>query len=227
MSNNTDKSERSRQEVNIRAGHIFSRNFPFASGIFNISATQRASTILDTTGKMNRTLSHTIGSGWNKSLNKATYLARLTLSDTRRFSQEDDEFGLQQANLQFTSNYQVNRDSSLNGNITFQANRTLENSGEGDNTDLNSSVSINYTQNRLFNVQRLRLLSELRYLSDSLFEVINSDGFNDNLRNEVFWQNRFNYDIGRLSFRLTANIGQTNGEFNNFLLLQVRRNFGR
>ncbi len=223
--NFTDTLDQARQELNLRAGHIFSRNYPTKIGNVKISLTQRAATIVDSISKVDRTLSHTIGSSWNKSTNKSTNLARITISDTRRFSNESNEFGLQQANLQVNSNYLVGRDSSINGNVTFQANRTLDDATDN-SVDLNSSVSLNYNHNRLFGVRNLRFTSEIRYISNTLFEIINSDGFDDTNRNNVFWQNRFYYDIGQLSLRLTTNLGQSNGEFNNFFLFQIRRNFG-
>ena len=64
-------------------------------------------------------------------------------------------------------------------------------------------------------------------MTQSIFDVSNSDGFDDFNSNDTFWQNRFDYMIGRLSFRLTTNIGTSDGEFNNFALFQMRRDFGR
>ena len=227
VANRTDDLEGGQQELKLRAGHIFSRYFPTAIGRVNVSATQRAATILDTNGNSDRTLSHTLGGGWNKTTNNSTNFLRVTLSDTRRFSNNEDESGFQQLNLQLSRNQQLSRESSWNGNITIQANRTLDDDFSGDSVSLNGSVLLSYNHSSVFGVPRLRLLSELRYLTQSIFDVSNSDGFDDYNSNDTFWQNRFDYGIGRLSFRLTTNIGMSDGEFNNFALFQVRRDFGR
>lgn len=228
VSNRTDDLEDGRQELNVRGGHIFSRDFPTAIGRVNVSATQRVATILDTRGKSDRTISHTLGAGWNKTTGNSTNFLRATLSDTRRFSNDIDELGFQQANLQLTRTQQLSRESSWNGNITFQANKTLNDNFGSDTVNLNGSILLSYNHRRVFGVPRLRLQSELRYMSRAIFEVSNSDGLDDDYNNnDVFWQNRLNYGIGRLNFRLTTNIGMNDGEFNNFVLFQVRRNFGR
>jgi len=227
VSNRTDDLEGGRQELKFRAGHIFSRYFPTAIGRVNVSVTQRAATIIDTKGSLDRTLSHTLGGGWNKTTNNSTNFLRVTLSDTRRFSNDVDESGFQQLNIQLSRSQQLSRESSWNGNITFQANRTLDDDFSGDSVSLNGSVLLSYNHSSVFGVPRLRLFSELRYLSQSIFDVSNSDGFDDYNSNDTFWQNRFDYGIGRLTFRLTTNIGMSDGEFNNFALFQVRRDFGR
>jgi len=225
--NITEDSNPGRQQLTIHGGHFFSRHYPVAIGGISLTAAQRAATILDSEGKLDRTLTHTLGTGWNATTNNSTNVLSLRLSDTRRFSNDRDELGQQLANLQLSRNHQLNRYSSINGNITLQANRALNNNSGGSNTTFNSSVLLNYNHSQLFGVPRLRLRSEIRYLSDSLFVAINSDGLNDQDRNDIYWQNRLDYDIGRLSFRLSGNIGQSNGKFNNSLFLLVRRDFGR
>ena len=226
LANITEQIEDDRLEGQLRAGHIFSKNFPIKLGNINLSLTQRAASIVDTQDTLDRTLTHSIGLGWNHSATNSNSNARLTLSDTRRFSKSEDEFGLQQLNLQISRSQTLSRQASINSNITLQANRTLEDNNTGDDVDYNSSVSVNYTHNNMFGIQRLRLISEVRYLSNSIFELVNSDGFDDQDFNDTSWENRLYYDIGRLSLRLTTKVGQTNDASNALVFFQIRRNFG-
>ncbi len=224
FSNITDEIEEDRQEMNLRAGHILRHGFPTRLGLVQLSATQRGSTIADTLGKEDYTLSHSIGMGWNRNVRNISDVLQLTLSDTRRFTNQGDDSGLQQAILHISRNHRIDMNSTFTANINVQANNTL-NENRDDSLNLNSSISFNYNRIHLFNVRNLRFMSELRYLSQSLFEIVNSDGFNDNNQYNVYWQNKLFYRIGLLDLRLTTSIGQTNSEFNNFILFQIRRNF--
>jgi hypothetical protein len=145
------------------------------------------------------------------------------VSDTRRFG--DDELGLQLINFQASQNHQLTRESFWTGNITFQLNRPLDDS-EDDLLDLNTSIDLSYTHQRLFGVPRLNFVSELRYLSNSLLNVVRSESMDDIEDDDSFWQNRLEYFLGRTQLRLLGDVGISNGDLNTLVFFQIRRNFG-
>jgi hypothetical protein len=225
ISNRTGEEEGTSQQMSLNIGHVFSRSFPVFQGLFNFSASQRGTTLLETKERadIDRTFTHTITSGWTSATANTSTFIRLSASDTRRFG--DDEFGLQLINFQASQNHQLTRESFWTGNITFQLNRPLDDS-EDDLLDLNTSIDISYTNQRFFGVPRLRFVSELRYLSNSLLNVVRSESMDDIEDDDSFWQNRLEYYLGRTQLRLLGDLGVSNGDLSTLVFFQIRRNFG-
>lgn len=227
--NRTGGVEGTVQEGIVNAGHILSYGLPYAGGFINLSATQQAISVIDTDGTFDRTLTHSFNGSWNKATNAATTFINLTLNDTRLFSETDNQFDVQLANFQLTRTQRVGRNASFNGNVTFQiSQQNFDNQVNAiDDLNFSSSVFLSYNHQNFLDVQRLMLRSEIRYMSNSFFMLLNSDGFNDEPRNNTYWENELLYSIGLLSFRLIGNLGESNGKLNNFVLFQIRRDYGR
>jgi len=228
--NHTGAEEGASQQALFNVGHLVNRSWPMASGMLTFSASQNANTEFNTIGGLNRALRHSLTSGWSKIAADSTTSVHLSMNDQRRFG--SNEFGLQFINLQVSRNQRLTKNSSLNGNVSFNATRPLGSAGgsvTGDESswDYNTSADLNYTHMDLFGVPRLSFVSELRYMTNSLFEVVQSDRIDLVELDEKRWQNRLEYQIGRLELRLIGNVGQFNEINNSFILFQVRRNFGR
>ncbi len=219
--NRTDEAG-SQQDISTNAGHVVSKSLPLFSGNLSLTASQRGATSLNSGGELDRTLTHTISSGWSRSVGNSSAFLRATLTDSRRSGR--DEGGLQLFDFQASLNHSVSRDVSWDANANFQVSRPLDD--EIDAVDMNSSLNFSYKHRRLFGVRQLSFDSELRYLTNSLLNIVRSEGLDVQERDESFWRNKLNYVVGRLQIRLNADMTQSNGQISSSLFLQVRRNFG-
>jgi len=77
----------------------------------------------------------------------------------------------------------------------------------------------------VFRVPRLWFRSKLRFLSDSYFPLLD-DPTGNRQREQIIWENRLEYAIGRLRLRLLGTLSDSDDAERAILLFQIRRIFG-
>jgi hypothetical protein len=94
-----------------------------------------------------------------------------------------------------------------------------------DNSSVGYSVNLSYSHRDLFEIRNLRFQSELRLLSR---DFDNGDEFEEDItvdskRSDRVWRNEVNYRIGRLEFRLLADLRDIDNRWASSVFLGVRR----
>ncbi len=180
---------------------------------------------------LSRALTHTAGLSWYATGTDRNAYVRLGVSDARQLDGERTHFSM--INLQVNGTYELDRLHSWSGDLTvqrvFQSSLMLDpllpqnNIGSTRQITHSASGEITWRQQRLFGVPRLRFQSRLRLSYDTL------SAFNDLLpvsdREEASWENRIDYQIGRLDTSGVVRISRTDGIWRGLLHLRVQRNF--
>jgi hypothetical protein len=157
-------------------------------------------------------LSHTtLGLGgalnWNRQFGGATANAGLSVSDTRTWGEQENEFDL--ANLQVGLEGQFTRYSGWSGNLTAQWTRQEQNKPQVVplSTDSYVNANISYRHFRVFNVPRLQFTSTLQTFA---FESKREEGnLNAAPRNVQWrWDNRLFYSIGKSELEARAQLNR-------------------
>jgi len=88
-----------------------------------------------------------------------------------------------------------------------------------------ATLDITYYRIAVFQVPRLSFYSTLRFVSNTYVPVV-GDPVGDNSRDDRQWENRLEYNIGRLQFRAISRLSEINHKKQNYFLFQVRRMLG-
>ncbi len=213
-----------------------SRNALLGNGRqFQVSLTQNVAAVGDTADRREQSLVHTAYATLSRRNGRTQSYLRLSASDRRRYGDRPDEFQL--VSLLGSSRMQISRQRSLNGGFSIQySNSTMPlmmNGGASDETMMDRgsftySVTLSYADRQLFNVNNLRFLTELRYLSTEFRtdDVFDAEDVFDPRRSDSSWRNELNYRIGLLEFRLLAEIRDLNGQWVSQAFFGVRRYYG-
>jgi hypothetical protein len=158
-------------------------------------------------------LDNSVSLSWDQRGVSGTSYVQLSLSDSRGFG--DQENSQQFANFQILRNQTLNRRSSVSGNLTLQTVRQDFNA-QGVSDTVTATGQINYQNTGIFNVPRLRFLSDLRLSRASTDEGVD--------RGE--WENRVDYAIGLLDTSFSWRYIDLDGEENYSLIyFQATRRF--
>ena len=233
--NNTD-DQGSLQSYGAQAGYNLRRDLMTgraAQLLFN--ASQSAALHTESDGFNSQRLLSQLSLTWSSREATISKMIRASLSDTRTFasgSRADEVAGeFQLANLQASLDQRLSTTSTLSGNLTIQATRDdADNPLAGMNPENGewtptASVDVSYYENLLFDVPRLTFRSTLRFISDSYLPLFDEpDRING--REDMRWENRIEYTIGRLQVRAIGRLSEIQDEKQTFFLFQVRRMFG-
>lgn len=235
LRNNTD-AQGSLQSAGAQTGYNLRKTMPTgraASVLFN--ATQSVGVVAESDDFYSQRLLSQLSASWHSRGTETSQLVRASLSDTRTWASGDRaaevEGDFQLANLQASLDHRLASTSTLSGNLTIQATRSsmrspVAGSNQGDGEWLpTATADITYFERMLFGVPRLTFRSTLRFISDSylplLVEPDDLDG-----REDMRWDNRIEYTIGRLQLRAIGRLSEIRDEQQTFFLFQVRRLFG-
>lgn len=225
--------------LTTQLGHTFSRQWPLSaaeSWTATFGQTLGATyTVGDSEAPghplgLSRALTQIAGLTWLSSGAERNAFARATYSDARQLDAEHARF--QMLNLQLSGSYQVTRFSSWSGDLTVQ--RVLQKSitapaQPADPFDLSrlithsASGEVTWRQQRVFDIPRLRFQSRLRlstdtqYFSNALLAVPD--------RETLSWENRLDYQIGRLETSASLRVSKTDALWRELLLLRLQRSF--
>jgi hypothetical protein len=179
---------------------------------------------------LSRALTHSAGLTWYANAADRNAYARISASDARQLDGERDRFQL--LNLQVSGTYEVDRFRSWSGDLTVQ--RVLQRSQNlpiapqdplGFNRQISQTASgeITWRQQRLFDVPRLRFQSRLRLSQDARSQSNALLSIPD--REDASWENRIDYEIGRLQTSGTVRVSRTDGLWRGLVLWRVQRSF--
>ena len=180
---------------------------------------------------LSRSLLHSASLTWNRSGTEGSAFARLSLSDARQLDGERSRFQL--INFQISGNLEIDRYSSWSGDLSVQRifQRSLTSTPLPDDPfgfdrqiAHNASGEVSYRHNRAFSVPRLRFVSRLRVSGDR--QSLRSALASISDRETLSWENRLDYQVGRLESGVLMRFGESDGVWRRTLTLRVQRNFG-
>ena len=226
-------------------GHGLTRSWgPDDGASWALHANQSAS-VSRTTGRapqeglndpVSRALAHSLGVTWNHVGADHNAFFRLSLSDARQF--DGERAHLQLLNLQLSGTHELDRRRSWTGDLTlqriFQRSRSLAPATDPSlppnpfdfDRQITHTVSgeIAYRHTFLFDVPRLTLTSRLRVSHDAQRQAQALVPLPD--RESASWENRLDWQIGRLDASLGLRAGRIDDTWRHTLHLRLLRNFG-
>ncbi|EHR72965.1 hypothetical protein BurJ1DRAFT_4166 [Burkholderiales bacterium JOSHI_001] len=180
---------------------------------------------------LSRTLLHSASATWNRGSTEGSAFARLSVSDARQLDGEQSRFQL--INFQLSGNLEIDRYSNWSGDLSvqrvFQRSVTvtpLPDDPLGFDRQIAHSASgeVSYRHNRAFGVPRLRFVTRLRVSGDR--QSLRSALASISDRETLSWENRLDYQVGRLESGVLMRFGESDGAWRRTLTLRVQRNFG-
>ena len=210
--------------------HGLSKTAVLSSGSqLQFSISQQVAARVDTQDRRDQSLVHSAFVTWSKRKGRSSSYVRLSASDRRTHGDREDVFQL--VTFQASSQMRFSRTRSLNGGFSVQYNNSVADmvmAEDMDNSAYTYSVDLTYIERDLFKVERLNFLSELRLLSR---ELRRSDIFEDEIgvdaeRSDQVWRNELDYTIGKLEFRLLADIREIDNRWMSQVFLRIRRFYG-
>lgn len=227
-------SRQSQQLVSLQLGHTLARTFPLTtrSGLA-VNAGQTVSVSADRSrgdatvtdeGEVHRTLQHNMAATWNVNADSQSAYARASYSDSAELGGDRARFRL--LNFQVSGNYGIDRNRSLNGNLTWQRAQQQSAGALAAPEEVSRSVGgeISYRHQRLFGFPRLRFTTRLKLAQDVLRQPGALPTIPD--RETRLWENRLDWSIGRLESQLVLRVSEVEGKRRDFLMWRVQRNFG-
>lgn len=173
-------------------------------------------------------LLNTVGLTWQASGDGRTVYARTTYNDSIELQGRKARFQL--FNAQLSGNLEFDNRRSLSGDLTFQHTRQdsgllLDGLAAGTVTTTGASGELTYQHQRLFGVPRLRFISRLKLAQDVLKQPGTLLSLPD--RETRLWENRLDWNIGRLDAQLILRMSQVDGRGRQSLMFRVQRSFGQ
>ncbi|MGQ0524684.1 MAG: hypothetical protein ACT4P8_13615 [Betaproteobacteria bacterium] len=226
VANQTGAVEGTRQNIGAQIGHNFSYSLLLGEGSqLILGLGQGITTNFDTDTAQSQTLSHNGSLSWRLSRNGTTsaYLGLLA-ADARTSGYNANEF--QMINFQASGQVQFDRNSSAAANLTVQGVRQSTNSTPSAGFSLNASGTLSYFHVRVFDVPRLRYTA-LYGINESQFRT-RLQGDVDAPRERVTqsFEQRFDYNVGRVAMRLSMRIADIEGRRDALLFFRLAREFG-
>lgn len=238
----SDSDTQSEQILNLQLGHSAGRSWrigPQSTVGINLSQTLSGSKSFtnqdhDEFGTeaptSSRTLLHSLGVTWQNSGDGRNAFARASFSDSRELGGGNAHFQL--FNFQLSGNFELGYGRAINGDLTYQ--RSMQRSSDfttGLDTlgqrsrSAGASGEINFRQNQVFGIPRLRFTSRLRLAQDVLKQPGQLISIPD--RETRLWENRLDYSIGRIETQLVLRFSQVDGARIDSLWFRIQRNFGQ
>ena len=87
-----------------------------------------------------------------------------------------------------------------------------------------ATADLTFSARSLLGIRRLSFRSTVRFISDAFVPLMEPDQVNG--RNNKYWENRLDYNLGRMELRLIARLNDIRGNRQLLTLLQVRRLIG-
>lgn len=214
-SNKNDTNTEDRQSLNLNFGHRATRDWMLGQDVsfsLGLSQSVNGSKVRQSGGQTTTTgdgstsdtiwgISHALNSGMNfRGYRGATYLS-LNAVDSRSHSSSTDT-DLQTVTGMVSRNYLINRLSSMQGSINAQVSKQAATNTETSTTK-SAYASGSYSHSRAFGVYNLMFNSNLSYQRNY--------AQNNDVIDNIDWENRFNYRIGLLSMSLNIRVTKYTG----------------
>jgi len=212
-----------------RFGHNLDKVFRPGSNPIVIRFSQFLTLLEGTDGQSTQNLSNTLNINWNRNTTRRSTMLSASISDNRsqggggRVSIQDRN--LQLATFLFSQTENLSRSSSLVGSASVQVRRSEFSLQAGDSVTPGGTADITYINRMLMGVPLLRYRSTLRWYSSNFTSSLD-DPTQSAGTEGMFWDNRLDYALGRLDFRLLLRISNVNDIGRSVIYFSVRRNFG-
>lgn len=235
-SNNHNENSEARQYLLARLMHNLNRNIDLGPG--SALTAQAGQGVTSSWGNLfdpSQQLTHSALLAWNATQGDGTStLLQLSASDERSWGANPGYF--QMLNFQATGNMSTGRYSSWSGSLTIQTSRQVYDSvrytnlsntalavvGDSSKFLTTSSGGVAYRNQRLFDVSRLLFTSDLRLNSQAFLPMLSGPADNES----ASWDNRVEYDIGRIQLRFNARAAKNGNSLNKSYLFTLLRYFG-
>jgi hypothetical protein len=226
VANQTGLPEGTRQNLGGQFEHGVTRSLMLGEGSHvNFSLGQSLGTNFDTVTARSHTLSHNGSASWRLTRDAATSAFVSVLgADSRTSGTNENQFQL--VNFQASGQVQFSRNSSAAANLTVQGVRQSTPSTPTAGFDFNSSGNLSYFHLRAFDVPRLRYTA-LYSINDSQFTTrLQGDVNAPRERVTQSFEQRLDYNIGRVAFRLSMRIAEIEGRRDALVFFRMARDFG-
>jgi len=216
----TDSANQTTTQNSLNLGlylsHALDKDSEFSSGNLSKHLFQSITTSVSGSGSSNPIKLNSGGAlTWNRAINRATTLLRLSANDSRNLRGIHSVF--QMINLQASRSEAMSSHESLRGSLTVQA--THQEFGSSSSPDtITPSAEMNYQESRAFKVRNLKFESILRIADTN----ISPGSINQETR---AWDNNFTYRLGRLDMRLNTHIAKYGNQVATSIMFSVNRTF--
>lgn len=233
------------RSVSTQLGQTLLRQWPRAEGgslaislgqTLGVTVSNGVGLVPQATGRdghdLSRALSHNAALTWSATGAQRSAYARLSLADARQLDGEQSRFTLLHAQL--SGSWELDRERGWSGDLTVQRvfQRALPLPGEpvvdvfGFNRQITTSASGEFAwrQLRVFGVPRLRFTSRVRLAHDAQWQTRALVALPD--RETGSWENRLDWQVGRLDTSLALRLARQDGAWREFLQWRVLRAFG-
>jgi len=212
-----------------RLGHSLDKVFFSGPQPLIVRFSQFLSALEGTDGQSTQNLTQSLSLNWNRNSTRRSTVLSFNITDNRSQGGGgrvgDQNRNIQLATLLFSQTENLSRQSRLTGSISVQARN--QNFGlESDEVFTPSGTAdISYFNRMLFRVPFLQYRSSLRWYSSD-FTASLDDPSGATGTEGLFWENRLDYTLGRLNFRLFLRFSRVNDIDRNLIFFSVRRHFG-
>lgn len=226
VTNVTGGAQGTQQQISGLLGQGLTRFWaPRENSNVTLNLGQSLGATYDTLNGQSQTLTHNATLSWRYSpaADKVAYFS-LAGADARTFGYNENEFQL--INAQATGQIQFSRYAFGAANYTIQGTRQETPSAPAGGFNVSSYGSLSYQHARAFGVPRLRYWA---------LYTANETQFKSRLQGDVTatretvtqsFEQRLDYNIGRLEMRLTMRVADVDGQRNYLVFFRVSRQFG-
>ncbi|MEJ8836772.1 hypothetical protein [Ramlibacter sp. AN1133] len=241
LADNSTQGSVTERTLGLQLGHTANRSWRLSqyssvgiSGSQSLSVTNSHSS-RDETGigiGTTKTLLNTVALNWQQTGDGRQGYARASYSDSMELGGGSARFQL--LNFQLSGNFELGYGRSVTADLTYQ--RSMQRSGNLPTSldplsgavlrtrSSGASGEVSFRQNQLFGIPRLRFVSRVRLAQDVLKQPGQLLSIPD--RETRLWENRLEWNIGRLTSQLELRLSQIDGRRVDSLWLRVQRNFG-
>lgn len=233
---NTKEEDDRLQEAGAQIGYNLNKSIAADNkNFFSVGASQSINSIADSDDFNSTTLLSNAVLSWNRRGVRSNGMARFSMSDTRTVAsgpnEDNVEGDFQLINLQASIDNRISSTSSIRANATLQVTRNfrpaiegLIDAGNGDWVPT-STVDLTYYKLGLFQVPHLSFHSTLRSVRNSFAPLV-GEPTGRVQRDDIQWENRLEYTVGRLQLRVVSRLSEIQGQKQSYFLFQARRMIG-
>jgi hypothetical protein len=221
VDNEVDQETDDQQNYGVGLGHNASTNWRAGqASSLGLSVSQSLTGSKSSTeDEIAKSLSHGVGMTWSRRGKRGSTYGNANFSDSRTQSTLNTRF--QQFGLSLTQDWLINQLSSINGNVSYQASRSVleSESTVGEEATLYRSVTGNmaYNHSRPFGIYNLGFYSRLTGSKQVGTSAPTS---------LLDWDSRFDYALGKLDTSLNFRMLQSGtGSRTSSLFFRATRNF--
>ena len=239
--NFTSTAEGARQSLGTQAAHNIQRTFEVGQNErLSLNVNQALGVATDSVAGNATSVSHGLGATWITMAESGSqsYLS-VSAADLRNLGGERSSFQL--VNIQASRQNSINRLSYWAGHLTMQWTRqgsqSVSPASQGTvatqpqdvrigGTNLMSTGSLSYFNQRVFGVPRLRFTATATLASQQFDSRLsgNIDARRENV--SKLFESRFDYSIGRLETRVSARSAVIEGRTDHLIFFRMSRRFG-